>query len=299
MAVSTAPSKKSGGNTTKKTTTKKTSGGGGGGGSGIKKTNDLAVLKALKKLLNSGLAKQRRTLIGNIEKLYDTQDADLLKGYQDRAEQLSLARSDNQKSEAAASMQNLSNRARETNDALAQSASFGAGESDTARSQLMAVQNWAANQAEVNRSFADTQRSINTAVNDLNTDTRTGRINLATQMLTDKAQVWANYYNQRAEVAAQAANIWSNPYSKGYKKGKNFYNEIVKAGSSAWENPGVDASITNWEGPEQPVEQKLNSSQFGNVATVKQKKKPEGSTSGALKAWASDTEDTTNQLQGV
>lgn len=270
----------------KKTTNKKSgSGSGSGGGYSVKKNDDKQILKALKQLLDGGFAKARDQQLANINTMYATQDADLLKGYSSRAEQLGLARTDNDKAEVDASFANLANRARETQDILAQTAEQGAGESDTAKAQLMALQNWDANQGEVNRSYFDTVRSVNNAVNDLNVDTRTARINLATQMLGDKQQAWANYQNQMVETATQAANLRANPYSNAYKKNSGYYKEIVKNAKKVWENPGVDKSISNWEGNTQPQEGELNNTELAAAATVQQPKKPTGASTGALKAW--------------
>ena len=269
--------------TNKKTTSKKSSS--GGSSYSPKKTDDKPILKALEKLLNGGFAKARNQQLANIGTMYATQDADLLKGYSLRAEQLGLARKDNDKAEADASFANLANRARETQDILAQTAEQGAGESDTAKAQLMAIQNWDANQGEVNRSYFDTVRSVNNAVNDLNVDTRTARINLATQMLGDKQQAWANYQNQMVETATQVANLRANPYSNAYKKNSGAYKKIVDNAKKVWENPGVDKAITAWEGVAQPEEGKLNNTQRTAVATVQQPKKPTGASTGAIKAW--------------
>ena len=72
-----------------------------------------------------------------------------------------------------------------TKGQLAQAALQGAGETDTLRGQFMAVRNWDANQADVNRSYFDTTRSINSSLQDLNSDVRQQRVNLATyQMVT-------------------------------------------------------------------------------------------------------------------
>ena len=259
--------------------------GGGGGGYSVKKNDDKQLLKALQALLSGGFAKARNQQLKNINTMYATQDADLLKGYESRSNQLGLARTDNDKSEADASFANLANRARETQDILAQTAEQGAGESDTAKAQLMAIQNWNANQSEVNRSYFDTVRSVNNAVNDLNVDTRTARINLATQMLGDKQQAWANYQNQMVETATQIANLRANPYSNAYKKGAKDYQAVIKNAETVWKNPGVKKSITDWEGAAQPQEGKLNNTMVENVATVQQPKKPAGASTGALKAW--------------
>lgn len=286
MATRKAPVKKatpskSGGSSSSSSSKKSSS----SGGYSVRKNDDAPLLKALKQLLDGGFAKARNQQLENIDTLYAAQDADLLKGYSLRSEQLGLAGKDNEKSEADASFANLANRARETQDILAQTAEQGAGESDTAKAQLMAIQNWDANQGEVNRSYFDTVRSVNNAINDLNVDTRTARINAATQMLGDKQQAWATYQNQMMETATQAANLTSNPYSNAYKKNSGYYKDVVKNASKVWDNPGVSKAITDWTGTGQSEEGKLNNTLAENVATVQQPKKPSGASTGALKAW--------------
>ena len=145
--------------------------------------------------------------------LYAAQDKDLVNGYNSRMAGILKNRDDNEKSEVDASFANLSNRARESTDLLAQAASQGAGETDTLKTQLMAIRNWDANQADVNRSYFDTQRSINSSIADLNADSRTARMNLAVDALGDYDQIWTNYYNQRADAYTQMGNIHANPYS--------------------------------------------------------------------------------------
>ena len=279
--------------TKKKTTTtsKKSSGtssgsggssGGGGGGGGIQKASDKPQLAALKSLLDSGFKRALDQKLANTQLLYEQQDADLLKGYRARIGGLAGSRADNDKSEVDASFGNLSNRARESNDLLAQAAMQGAGETDTLKTQLMAIRNWDANQADVNRSFFDTQRSINSSIADLNADTRTARINLATGALGDYDQAWTNYYNQRADAYAQMGNIHANPYSDSHNAKSTAYKDMAKEASSSWKNPGVQANIRNWEGTVKEQEQRLNNSMFGNAAVVKERKRPEGST---LRKW--------------
>ena len=272
----------------KKTSTipkKKSSGSGGssgGGGGGIQKASDKPQLAALKSLLDSGFKTALDQKLANTQLLYEQQDADLLKGYRARAGGLAGSRADNDKSEVDASFGNLSNRAREAKDLLAQAAMQGAGETDTLKTQLMAIRNWDANQADINRSFFDTQRSINSSVADLNADTRTARINLATGALGDYDQAWTNYYNQPADAYTQMGNIHANPYSDSHNTKSTAFKDMAKEASSSWKNPGVQANIRNWEGTLKEQEQMLNNSMFGNAAVVKERKRPEGST---LRKW--------------
>lgn len=256
-------------------------GGGGGGSSAPQKASDKPQIAALEKLLKNGFAAQRGQKIANVQNLYKKQDAELVQGYNDRMGSLTLAKRDNEKAEADASFGNLTNRARETTDLLAQSAAQGAGETDVLRTQLMALRNWDANQQDVNRSYFDTMRSTNTAMTDLTADTRHARVNLATEALADQEQVWANYYNQRADAYTQIGNIHANPNSDSYNKKSTAFDSMSKEASSHWKSPGVASNITGWTGAK-VTEDKLNNTQMKNAARPVNLKRPEGST---LKKW--------------
>ena len=275
---------------TRRAPSKKSSGGGGGArasasssaSSGVKESSDKPQLTALQGLLKGGFAKAREQKLKNAFTLYAAQDKDLVNGYNSRMAGILKNRDDNEKSEVDASFANLSNRARESTDLLAQAASQGAGETDTLKTQLMAIRNWDANQADVNRSYFDTQRSINSSIADLNADSRTARMNLAVDALGDYDQIWTNYYNQRADAYTQMGNIHANPYSDSHKPKSTAYANMAKEASSAWKNPGVNKSLQNWKGSVQEQERKLNNSAYKGADTVNNIKRPEGST---LKKW--------------
>jgi hypothetical protein len=255
---------------------------GGGGGGGVKKTDDLPQLRALQKMIDSSFAGARDIKLGNIQTILGQQNSELLRGYDERAGQLKGSKLDNEKSEADSSFANLINRARERADTLAETAAQGAGESDTLKSQMMAIRNWDANQHDVNRSYFDTVRSINNAATDLNADTRSSRMNLYSQSLSDQEQTWANFYNQQADAYTQMGNLQANPYSNAYKANSDSFNKAAETAGMSWVNPGIPTEVQNWEGSFQAEEGRLNNTQAQAAVTNLAQKKPEGAT---LRKW--------------
>ena len=278
------PKPKTTSNTSKKTTSGSSGSGSSGSSasSGIKTTNDSPQIKALEELLNKGFAAARDTKLANIKKITGQQDAELVRGYEARTTSLLAADKDNEKAESDASFANLANRARETGNMLDEFIVQGAGETDMLKAQLMSLRNWDANQADVNRSYFDTQRSVNSAINDLNDTTRTARINLQTEALSDMEQVHTNYYNQRADAYTQLGNIRANPYSDSYKKDAKDYENMAKEASQAWTNPGVNKSLRDWNGTVKPTEDTLTNTKVQAMQLQQPMKRPEGST---LRRW--------------
>ena len=278
--------------TTKKSTpstsTKSSSGSGSGssssGSGGIKKSADKAQVAALDTLLKSGFAKARDQKLANVQKVYRQQDDDIFKSFKDRFGSLEKSALDNDKAEADSSFANVVNRAREAGDLVAQAAAQGLGETDNLRSQLMAIRNFDTNQGDINRSYFDTLRSVNTAQTDLIADTRNARINLASDMLGDYDQIWNNYYNQRADAYTQIGNLRANPYSDSYQANAGDYAKMATEASTVWQNPGVNQSLLDWNGSGlTPVKETALINTRADAAELTPAiKKPEGST---LRAW--------------
>ena len=291
VVVSVRPTGTSG-TTTKSSTSSKSSKSSSGSGSGssssgsggIKKSSDKAQVAALDTLLKTGFAKARDQKLANVQKVYQQQDDDIFKSFKDRFGSLEKSALDNDKAEADSSFANVVNRAREAGDLVAQAAAQGLGETDNLRSQLMAIRNFDTNQGDINRSYFDTLRSVNTAQTDLIADTRNARINLASDMLGDYEQIWNNYYNQRADAYTQIGNIRANPYSDSYQANAGDYAKMATEASTVWKNPGVNQSLLDWTGSgATPVkESALINTRAGAAELTPVIKKPEGST---LRAW--------------
>lgn len=249
-----------------------------------RKNNDAPQVAALEAMIASGFGQSRDQKLANLDLLLSQQDKILLDDYLKRAGGLEASRADNEKSEHDSSFANLANRARERSDILMQATSQGAGESDTLRATLQALRNWSANQSEVNRSYFDTMRSVNSAVTDLNTDTRTARTNLHTAANSDRESVWTNFYNQTADAYTQLGNIRGNPNSDSYLAGHDSFAKAAETVGQAYKSPGIPATVTEWEGSSKAEEKMLNnaaieSMQATNLGTTK---RPEGAT---LRKW--------------
>lgn len=289
MPYGTAPKSGSGSSTKKKTstTTKKTtssSSSGGGGGGGIKKSNDKPQASALESLLKSGLQSVLNKQIADLQQVYKDSDAAVLKDYRTKMAANQSSQVANEESEAAASNENLVNRAREATDILANVAAQGAGETDTLRAKHMALSNWAANQGDVNRAYFDTRNSNNSARTELNTDTYGSRYNLANQLGIDQATQYANYYDKMASTATQLGNLRSNPYSNAYSKSKasKAYKDVAKYAASTWDNPGVSATIKDWQPEVAEDKSATNNALLAGQTQEPKQKRPEGTT---LQAW--------------
>lgn len=275
----------SGGSRTRASSSGRGGGGGGGGGGGYSgpKSADKAQVDVLKKLLSKGFAKARDQRLANIETGYQNGDRLLLDNYGARAAVLGKLREDTEKSEAGASFANLGNRARESGDILAEALAQGVGESDVIRAQLMAARNWAANQGEVARAFHDSISSNNSAINDLNVDTRSARFNLATQTMGDREQAHATYSNQMADAATQLGNITANPYSDSYVKGgsRATWNKMYDASATVWKRPKIGTELASWKGQAKGLPGKTNDAVLP-IPSSAPRKRPEGAT---LRNW--------------
>lgn len=239
--------------------------------------------------LLAGFASARDIKLGNITTGLDSTLGGLLKGYLDALGGLQGAKKDNEKSEADASFGNVANSVRERQDILTQAASQGAGETDSLRAQLAALRNYSANQGEVNRSFFDTLRSINSSQTALNSDTRTSRRNAFNQSEAERERTWADYYNQLSDTWTQIGNLENSntnidsDSSVGYvKKYSQWGTEAQKAAGSSYTRQDVPEGFDEWSGQEKAEWRRLNSSNRAAAVTLGPMKSAEGAT---LRKW--------------
>ena len=279
-------------------------GGGGGGGGGYdaaavaaasaaaaKRTADKKAADATKRSVDAlhgqlaALDKSKNQSIANIDKRLKEGRALIDTAFQSLSGALLGSQADNEKSEHDQTYVNLANRGRERADILAETALQGAGETDVLKTQAMALRNWAANQAEVNRAYHDTQRSINTEKTSLNSNTKQNLHNLYAQANVDKTAVFDDYYKGQADVWNQIFNIENSMHDNDqYKVAyKDADKKAQTAIGSKYKDPGTPNEIKNWSGME-VTEKQLNNSQFGlqDYGTSQQMKKPEGAT---LRKW--------------
>lgn len=280
------------------------------------------TLDALKTLVDTGLGKARDTQLDAITKSLTTKMEQIQQTFEAGVEGFRDNLRDNEQTEADASFSNLTNRARERGDLVTQALSQGAGESDILQSQMQALRNWQANQGDVARSFFDTRQSINSAISDLNTATRTSRINEETSANDSRSKVWDSYYDSRADALTQMANLDQQNYlldneiaaterQKAQQtglvswldSGKNYEDYVAptsmsaasapaytsdyarqaaEAAGSAWKSPGISKETQDFKGEGQS-EGSLNSSNLAAASSnTSSKKKPEGA---GLRKW--------------
>lgn len=180
---------------------------------GQKQTN-LSSLEALKSLVGGKgkLADVRRDTLAEIGQSLETKMAQIETTFENAMEGYNANQRDNEATEADTSYSNLANRARERGDTTEQALSQGAGESDILRAQMQALRNWQQNQENINRSYFDTQSSINSAISGLNQDTRTSMINEEQGANSARGQTWDDYYSAAADTFTQMSNLDQQNY---------------------------------------------------------------------------------------
>jgi hypothetical protein len=251
-------------------------------------------------LRNSGLSAELKQNLENVMLAYQRQDDTIMAGYEDRLAQLGVSLKDSEKATDTQTFANLSNRGRERANALSEVMAQGGGESDVLRAQGMSLRNWNANQNEVNRSMADSLTSVNSSLTDLNTDTKSARVQAAQGMIADKGQLWSGYFDAKADAWTQLGNTYGQmaeyyglaDEQVGTKKrkkkqdkfsdksGRAFMN-AARVGSDSWDAPDIPGGVANWEGAG-AFQNKLTNNGLSSMAAGPAMTRPEGAT---LRKW--------------
>ena len=261
--------------------------------------------------LNGELRDRLKQTIKNINLNERIARRSQLDSYEERVDNFEGAAEDNAKAGASESVSNLMNRSRERAGALANLAAQGAGESDTLRGAEMSLRNWEANQGEVNRSYYDTLRSINSALGDLTAGTKAQLIADAQAANAQKGAAYDQFYanmsekwaqlgdllGQRSEQYGNAWSMTSDPDSAVYDKGdarqdlrrqnraerrsNRAYRRAAHFLGQTYKDPGLPDVVQDWEGAAD-FEGQNNFSLFQNAATTIAPKAPEGAT---LRKW--------------
>lgn len=144
--------------------------------------------------------------LGNIDLVLGQQMDDLDTAEAARNASLDLDARNNTIANADGTTRNDANRVRERTMALSEVAAQGGGGADALRAQLMSLRSAENNQAELDRAFKDSERSINNSRLDLALDVHNARVNMTTEANADKEQLWTTFNNQTSETRTQLGN---------------------------------------------------------------------------------------------
>jgi len=181
-----------------------------------------AIVDSLVKSL-AGYEKGRDTQIANVRRTLDTALGGILSQYQGAAEDSEKFAARNAQDFDSKSNANILNRVRESTDLMQQVLSQGAGETDSLRALQQATRNFDANQQDVQASFRDTLRSINSNLASAARSAENARLNAWQSSQEGLASAWDAYWKNVADTwtniqrtEASNTNIDSD-YSVGYK----------------------------------------------------------------------------------
>ena len=225
----------------------------------------------------------------------------LTKQHRLRADEFLKSAQDNEVAAGSTAERSFSNLVRERQDTMTNILEQGAGETDAMKAMLMSARNWHSNAAESNRAYFDTQRSINSGINDLNIGTQTELANAATTAEADRERMWQKYYDNRVEAFTQLGNIkgqQADYYAQAKEMGVKPKKGVEKAAEDAMKKAFKDSSleagkgytqqglptwISDYQGQEQ-VQGKQSNTELAGALTMEKMAKAEGAT---LRKWAS------------
>jgi len=213
-------------------------------------TNDI-VDSLMKSLQNYAGGRDKQ--LGNAQSVLDTTLSGILAQYTSAADDTEKYSDRNEADYDAKTNANVSNKVRESNEALAQALSQGAGETDVLKSLTVAARQFDANQLDVASGYNDTRRSIGSQLASAGSSAQNGRLNAFQQQQEAAAQAWNEFYKNNADTwtniqrtEAGNTNIDSD-YSTGYtpRYSKQAIDEIAKNTGKVYEIAKPDPGWLN------------------------------------------------------
>ena len=166
------------------------------------------------------------------------------------------------------------NLVRERQDTMTGLLTHGAGETDALRSMVMAARQFRDNQAEGNRAYFDTMRSVKSGLTDLNVDTRTAMSNAYRGMEAEKDRLWQNFYDRRSDTYTQLGNLYGqqgdyyiqaaeNKVTGGDQAGaaksaEQAYMNAANESAKSYTQEGTPQWLKDWKGIEAPQARQAN-----------------------------------------
>jgi len=198
----------------------------------------------------------------------------LKEGHSARAQTFLKSGEDTEKATAQQAGTSFENLVRERQDTLAGLLQHGAGETDALRSMVMAARQFRDNEAEGNRAYFDTMRSVSSGLTDLNTDTKAAFQNAHLGLESEKDRVWQNYYDRRSDTFTQLGNLYGqqgdyyiqaaeNKVTGGDQAGvsksaEQAYMDAAKESAKSYTQQGVPQWMQEWKGIEAPQARQSN-----------------------------------------
>lgn len=206
------------------------------------RATNTAKLDALTDLVGGGLQSARDSKLSAVSSDLKTLLDASLKEYDLSKGDLNTALRSNEMAEADSSFNNLANRGREKQDVVSQALSQGAGESDVLRAQLQTLRNWSSNQADVNRSYFDTENSANSALTSLGTSIKSNMTGYEIDANQRRSSTWDDFYNAMADSYTQKDNLASSNYLLDQEIGANQAKMKSQDALLSWLGSGKNAS---------------------------------------------------------
>jgi hypothetical protein len=159
------------------------------------------------------------------------------------------------------------NAGRERAEALSEAAANGAGLIDSLRVQAASLRNWQFNTAEAQTDFMDSQQSLESAASELENTVLAQRSSAWRTAEQGRAQAYASYYSDRAEVLTdignkygEAAQYWGSANELEPNAGRaggqasdkdladRYFREASQEAGKSYAERAIPESITKWKG---------------------------------------------------